>query len=114
VVHRILNKNEYYIFIGLFFAGLLLSALHTVFSALTVGLLAVSAYIICNTLSKKVFGKELEIPSKTDFSQKLTWTDWLLYIPFTCLWLFPLFAIGEAADCIMDSEVWEHMYGFCQ
>lgn len=109
-----MSRNEYILFFSLFILGMLLSLIHTAFAALTVGLWAVIAFHPCNWISKMVFHKQLEIPSKTEVQQSLTWSDWLLLIPFTALWILPLFAVGEAMDCYTGSDVWEHLYGFCE
>jgi len=109
-----MSIKEYNIFIVLFFAGILFSAIHTIFVILTVGLLVAIMYLPFNWLSKQFFGKELEIPNRHDFKQNPKWSDWLIFIPFTVSWVLPLFAIGEAADCVMETDVWEHIYAICK
>jgi len=111
--HNITVK-EYNIFIVLFLAGILLSIIHTIFVVLTMGLIAATLYKPFNWLSKRFFNKELNIPSRYGGNENVMWTDWLLFIPFFIASLLPLFTIGEAADCLMETKVWKQLYGMCQ
>ena len=108
-----IGAREWSVCTALFIFGLVASFLHTVAAVLSVGLLCLIAYVPCNYFSNVVFERDFEIPAKTLQKQKLYWSDWLLLIPFTALWLIPLFLIGEVVDCLNNKSLWQPISGLC-
>jgi len=97
----------------LFLLGSLLSFLNSLFAMLTLLFSLLLGGLFVNKLSKIIFKKEFEYHS--NYSGKtMSWSGIILTIPLLFIGLYPMFIIGEVADCYLGSDHWAITIGFCK
>lgn len=97
----------------LFVFGVFLSFFNSLFAVLTFLFpLTLGVYFV-DKLSKAIFKKEFEYHSRYS-GKTMEWSDILLTIPLLFIGLYPMFIIGEAADCYLGSNYWAITIGFCK
>ena len=93
--------------------GIAMAAIHSAFAILTGGISFLVAFFICNYVSVNIFGKEFEYHSQYE-SHKSSWSDIILAIPFILIALYPMFILGEIADCYAGTDFWSKTIEYCE
>jgi len=107
------DKKTLLITLILFASGIALAFIHSGFAMLTMLFPAMVGAYICDKISKAVFGKEFEY--YMDYSGKqMKWSDIFLSIPLLLFILYPMFIIGEVADCHLGTQFWTNTLAICR
>ena len=97
----------------LFALGGLLSFINSLFAMLTLLFPLLLGALLVNKLSKFFFKKEFEYHSNYS-GQAMDWSAILFTVPLLFIGLYPMFIIGEVADCYLGSSNWAITVGFCK
>ena len=104
---------EFVVTFILFVFGVFLSFFNSLFAMLTFLFPLFLGVFLVDKLSKAIFKKEFEYHSRYS-GKTMEWSDILLTIPLLFIGLYPMFIIGEVADCYLGSNYWTTTIGFCK
>jgi hypothetical protein len=97
-------------------ASIPLSKLHAMFSLAALPLCAVASYSIFNGVSRALFKKEYQPPTRIgipEWRPERRWSDWLLFVPEVLLFVGLLFLFGNVGDCMSHRHVWVSWWSLC-
>lgn len=93
--------------------GIVLSIIHPLFALMSGGFSAAISFILFQWLSRRLFGKDFNPPSKVPGSPSPTWSDYCLFLPYAVLFVSILFFFGNIADCLWGTKLWNGWFSIC-
>jgi hypothetical protein len=93
--------------------GIFLSIIHPILALLTGGFAVSVSLALFQSLSKYLFSKDFEPPSRVPGLPSPAWSDYLLFVPFVTLFVFILFFFGKVGDCLWGHDFWKGVFSIC-
>lgn len=94
-------------------AGLALSVFHPLFALLAGLFCALVSLRLFTAISRIIFKRDFNPPTRVPGLPWPLWSDWLLFIPWVITFVALLFTFGEIADCLSKQDLWKNWFSIC-